>query len=147
MVDLHSVSGLTPPLFVKLTPTGPRPKDRAPSRSPSPAGMELTLGDTLGPCELMHHSFRGCLDSSSAITLGPENTFSPLTATVPRTDVHRGGPRCQAAQLPDHSGPEGLAQPEDEVCSSECPFRRQGRKRVGRGGGGWQHQPRSSLQG
>lgn len=147
MVDLLTVSGLTPPLLVKLAPTGPRPKDRAPSQSPSPARIELTLGDIPGPCELMHHSSRGCLDSSSAIALGPENTFSPLTATVSRTDVHIGGPRCQAARPPDHSGPEGLAQPEDEVCSSECPFRRQGRKRAGRVGVGWQHQPLSTLQG
>lgn len=39
--------------------------------------MELTLGNAPGPCELMHHSSRGCLASSSIVSLGPENTSPP----------------------------------------------------------------------
>lgn len=119
MADLHTVPGLTLPLFAKVTSTGSRPRDGDPSQSSSLAGTELTLGDSPGPYELMHHSSRGCLASSSTIPLGPENTspsppqFQGLMSTE--------GP----AWPPDHSGPEQLAWPEDGVCSLECTFRRQ----------------------
>lgn len=96
MADLHSVPGLTLPLF-KVTPTGPRPRDGAPSQSSSLAGTELTLGDSPGPYELTHHSSRGCLALSCTVPLGPENTSSP--------------PPPQSQGLMSSEGPPGARPP------------------------------------
>lgn len=139
VADLHGVPGLTPPLLSKVTPTGPRPKDSPLSQSSSLAGAELTPGDAPGPHELMIHSSRGLLASCGAVALGPENTSSPLTSKLQGLMSTEEAPGRQDAQPPDHSGLEGLARPEDGVCSPECTFRRQRRKPVGWVGAGWQH--------
>lgn len=80
VAHLHSVPGPILPLFAEVTPTGPRPRDRAPGQSSSQAGIELIFGASPGAYELMHHSSGGSLASSSMVTLGLENTSSPSLA-------------------------------------------------------------------